>query len=244
MPLRRLLTTVAVLVTLGVCGRLGLWQVSRMHEKQQLRAAFDSTLAAEPNALAMPVIAATVAGQKVSAAGTYDFARQILLSARSHAGDTGVGVVTPLLLEDGSAILVDRGWMPAADAMTADPLVFSEPSPQLVTGIARTIPAETGPTRWVLLPTARAMVWSTYSLSRDSLATRFPYAIAPVLIEQLPGSGVPVMPRREAPERPDPSTHFWYAVQWFAVALIVSIGSVWAARHAADGRHAAVLPGA
>ncbi|MEO5987789.1 MAG: SURF1 family protein [Candidatus Eisenbacteria bacterium] len=236
---RAVLAMMVALVTVGVSARLGLWQVARMHEKQSLRASFDSTLAAEPTPIATLRTGAPLAHRKVGATGTYDSAHQFLLSARSHEGDTGVGVVTPLVMADGRAVLVDRGWMPALDAMTADPTAVAEPGEQSVVGLAREIPAASGPTRWVRLPNQHAILWSTYSLSRDSLAARVPYPLLGVLIEQLPGPGVPAIPRREAPERPDPAMHFWYAVQWFAVAMIVGIGSFVLGRRVARAAHAA-----
>lgn len=226
-----------MLATVLVCGRLGLWQVARMHQKEPLRAAFDSTLHAAPIAIAPLRYPAAHVGGKVIVTGRYDSGRQILLSARSHDGDVGVGVVTPLLLDDGRAVLVDRGWLPAADAITADPMTVEEPGLQRVVGIARAIPATTLPTRWMLLPMARARVWSTYALSRDSLAERFPYPLLDVIVEQLPGEGVPLQPRREMPERPDTSMHFWYAVQWFVVAGMVAFGSLWVARRGSRSGH-------
>lgn len=207
-----------------------------MHEKERLRASFDSTLSAAPTAIAPLRYAAAHLGDKVVVTGTYETGRHILLSARSHDGDVGVGVVTPLLLDDGRAVLVDRGWLPAADAITADPMTVQEPGVQRVIGIARAIPATTLPTRWQLLPTAQAMVWSTYALSRDSLAERFPYPLLEVIVEQLPGDGVPLQPRRALPLRPDPSVHFWYAVQWFVVGGILAVGSFVLARRGARGR--------
>ncbi len=222
-----------MLATVLVCGRLGFWQVARMHEKERLRAAFDSTLSAAPTAIAPLRYPAAHVGRMVMVTGTYETGRHILLSARSHDGDVGVGVVTPLLLSDGRAVLVDRGWLPAADAITADPMTVQEPGLQQVVGIARVIPATTLPTRWMLLRTPRAIVWSTYALSLDSLAERFPYPLFDVIIEQLPGEGVPPRPRRGMPERPDPGMHFWYAVQWFVVAGIVAFGSLWVVRRGA-----------
>lgn len=230
MSLRRLAVALGMLATVLVCVRLGFWQVARMHEKQRLRAAFDSAMSSPPTAIAPLRYPAAHIGQKVVVTGTYDPDRHILLSARSHAGDAGVGVVTPLLLQNGRAVLVDRGWLPAADAITADPMTVQEPGVQRVVGIAREIPATTLPTRWVIVPNARAQLWSTYSISRDSLMLRLPYPLLDVIVEQLPGDGVPAQPRRDAPYAPDPSVHLWYAVQWFATAAIIAAGSVWVGR--------------
>ncbi len=49
----------------------------------------------------------------VEVAGRYDAGRQILIDNRVHAGRAGYHVVTPLVIEDGRAVLVNRGFVPA-----------------------------------------------------------------------------------------------------------------------------------
>ena len=44
-------------------------------------------------------------------AGHFRPDRQFLLDNRSHAGEPGYEVLTPLELADGRALLVDRGWV-------------------------------------------------------------------------------------------------------------------------------------
>ena len=118
------------------------------------------------------------------------------------------------------------------DAITAHPEAFPEPGVRRVEGLPVAIPDTAPQTRWVRLASDSATLWSTYTLSRDSLAARWPYALATLVVQQLPGPGVPAQPRREAPEPPDPSMHFWYAMQWFAIAGIVTWGGLAVSRRA------------
>ena len=50
--------------------------------------------------------------QRVSLRGYYDSAHQFLLDNRSRDSVPGVEVLTPLVLDDGSAVIVNRGWLP------------------------------------------------------------------------------------------------------------------------------------
>jgi cytochrome oxidase assembly protein ShyY1 len=47
----------------------------------------------------------------VSASGTYDTARTVVIRYRSRGGVQGVDVVVPLVTSTGTALLVDRGWL-------------------------------------------------------------------------------------------------------------------------------------
>jgi len=46
-----------------------------------------------------------------------------------------VALITPLRLHDGSAVLVDRGWVPSPDAFHVDHRLYREPDTALVTGV-------------------------------------------------------------------------------------------------------------
>jgi cytochrome oxidase assembly protein ShyY1 len=85
-------------------------------------------------------------------------------------------------------------------------------------------------------------LWSTRTLDADSLKARFPYAIAPWVVRQLPGDGVPAEPVRTAPEPLDDLMHLGYAIQWFLFATILVFGSALVALRRRSG-DAAPEPG-
>lgn len=104
------LSTLAVLVVLLW---LGTWQVQRLAWKEALIAEREAGLAAEP--LALPAEIADperLEHRRALLSGTFLHDRELRLVNRTRGGQVGVHLVTPLALEDGRVILVDRGWVP------------------------------------------------------------------------------------------------------------------------------------
>lgn len=214
-----------VLAMAAVCVRLGFWQLARLGEKQRMNVALRATLAAPPVVLGdAPRPLETVRDRRVELTGVYDETRQVLLAGRSYQGSPGVEVVTPLRLAGGGAVLVDRGWVPSPDATVADPSSSPEPGLRTVSGIARPLARGSGRTV-TRLHAGRGDVWSTRALDLDSLAPRVPYPLAPYVVHQLPGPGVPAAPARLPVEPYDEGMHVSYAIQWFAFAAILLGGS-------------------
>ena len=58
--------------------------------------------------------------------GTPDYAREIVIKRRSHNGSPGVHIVTPVIAGT-DTVLVNRGWVYAADAATVDLTRWHEP---------------------------------------------------------------------------------------------------------------------
>jgi surfeit locus 1 family protein len=126
-PLAAVVTAGAVLVFV----LLGNWQLGRAAEKRAL----DQDFSAAGPALPLPPAAAAVPSyQPVTANGIYDSAHQFLLDNLSEGGQAGVHVLTPLLLSDGSAILVDRGWAPFGATRDVLPDVAVAETPRQVAG--------------------------------------------------------------------------------------------------------------
>jgi surfeit locus 1 family protein len=225
-----------VLAAAGLCVRLGLWQISRWHEKHARNAALRGALAAEPAPVSQPVPAVVlVEDRRVEVSGTFDESRQVLLSAREQADLPGVEVVTPLLLAgDSVAVLVNRGWLYAPDQIHARPLDYRERSPRIVRGIARPLGRRgAGLPLFTLERDTLHTLWSARSLDPDTLAGRFPYALASWVLVELPGKGVPEKPLRSAPPLLNEGMHLSYAVQWFlfgTILLAVSAALAWTNR--------------
>jgi surfeit locus 1 family protein len=100
------LTVAAVVVFV----RLAFWQLSRAEEKDALQAKYAAGQRTVVELTATNAASLTQY-QRVRARGRYDSAHQILLdSLPSAMGQPGYRVVTPLELDEGGWILVDRGW--------------------------------------------------------------------------------------------------------------------------------------
>ena len=113
---RRWLVLVAAVLGAALTARLGLWQLDRARQKLDLQARI------EARADLPPLVSADLARDATAAAGQHY--RRIVLQGRWLAEQTvyldnrqmdarqGFFVVTPLLLDGGDAVLVQRGWSP------------------------------------------------------------------------------------------------------------------------------------
>jgi len=205
--------------------QLGRWQwdkgVQRQAEWDAFARGADATLVLGARAIAtVPRFA------RVSVTGRFDGPHQFLLDNRTHAGRAGYEVLTPLHLEDGRVLLVDRGWIPLTGArsrlpdvrLAADtPLTLvgridQLPSPGLALG---RMPPPTGPS-WPKVTSYPDMAQLAAALE-ERLESRI------LLLD-------PHMPfgyvREWQPPGLPPMRHFAYAVQWWGFALALLI--IWA----------------
>lgn len=227
------LALVLVLAVTALCARLGVWQIGRWHEKQRLNAGMRAALETPVLECGVPPPGLdAVLGHRVAVGGRFDESRQILLGYRTHEGAPGVEVITPLVLAGGRhAVLVDRGWLYAADAATARPQDAPEPGPRAVMGVPIALRRGAVPGQPAAGASLRVLaadsptLWSARWLDADRLAPHFPYALAPWMLRELPGPGVPARPLRTAPRPLDEWTHVSYAVQWFLFGAILLGGS-------------------
>jgi cytochrome oxidase assembly protein ShyY1 len=111
---------------------LGEWQFDRLEERKARNAIIERNETAPPTDVTevMPregTLAADEEWRTITATGEYDVADTVIVRYRTRDGASGVDVVVPLVLADGSAILVDRGWVatesrtPGADDVPAPP---------------------------------------------------------------------------------------------------------------------------
>ena len=215
----RLVLVVCFTVVALIFARLGLWQVDRLRER---RAANMAALAARsaPRVrldTATPITTA-LDGREVSAIGHYDHEHDVVLRGRVYGGSPGVEVVTPLVLEGGrTAVLVNRGFLPAPDAVTAQTDSVREFGRVRVNGTALALPSGGG------APLERGGHTTWARLDREALSARMPYRIAAVYIRQSPDTALPPFPRRLEPLPIDDGPHLSYAIQWFAFAAMVMV---------------------
>lgn len=215
---------VPILVTVAfavVCTRLGFWQLGRLAERRAWNAHLEERLAAAPVPVGdLPADSSLGHYRRVNASGTYLDEGQVALAGRSSLGSPGVHVLTPLHLTDGRVVMVNRGWVYAADAMTIDHARWREHERDTVTvsGYAETWSGrERAP-----LPPAQHVV---RALDSAAVSQRVGSAVLPYVVVQTsdsaPSTTRPV--RLGAPVLDDGS-HRSYAIQWFSFALVAVIG--------------------
>jgi surfeit locus 1 family protein len=218
-----------VLAVAATCVRLGFWQLARLEEKRAANASLAAAMSAPPILVSGPT-KESVVNRRVSVRGSYDESIYVVLVARAHDGAPGVELVTPLVIEgESTAVLVDRGWIYAADAATAAPRTVAEPGVHDVVGIAESMRHGAGGAPLRVTPDS-GVVYSARWLDLDSLQARVPWRLLPFALRQLPGPGVPDRPLRRPPQPMSEFTHVSYAIQWFLFAAILLVGSIFLAR--------------
>jgi cytochrome oxidase assembly protein ShyY1 len=217
---RRVVVVVIAVLVAATCINLGLWQLRRLDERRALNARILDRQSATPASIdGVQGNAAAEPYRPAMARGTYDVDHEVLVYGRSLDGEAGHHVVTPLLLPDGGAILVVRGWVPFA--MQTAPVREAAPPSTEVTVNGTLVPDEGDGSD---APDADGIV---RDLDVRGIASSLPYDVFPLplqLADQTPpqpGSlpiSVPLPALSEGP-------HLSYAIQWFSFAVIALVGA-------------------
>ena len=224
-----LLATLLVLAGAALCARLGIWQLDRLDQRRAFNDQVSSMRALPPLDISAgaPADIGTMEYRAVIASGTYDFVNQVAIRNQYYNELYGFDLLTPLRLADGTAVLVDRGWVAAEGSEIPEGWrPFDGPQQVQIEGVIRASQAEAslgGRTDPTLAPgQTRLDFWSFVNLER--LALQMPYPILMVYIQQTSpsDSGQPI-PHPEAIDLTE-GPHFGYTLQWFAFASILLIG--------------------
>ena len=225
---------VVVVVLVVVMISAGFWQLRRFRERGDLNELYAERREAatvevgEAIDVGAPLDGAAVDDvlyRRVTASGTYDVDREIFIRNRTQGGRPGVWVVTPLVLADGSALVVNRGFVP----MSGPPDALPEEAEAMAGDVTVTGLLQRSQERGNFQPSDPA-TGTLRTLSRvdlDRLGQQVPYDIYPVwllLQEQSPAptGAVPIL---VAPPEPFSETqNLSYAFQWFAFTAIALIG--------------------
>jgi surfeit locus 1 family protein len=104
-----------VAIAFAVLVSLGTWQVERLYWKEALIAAIAERRSAPPVSLeeieAMAATGEDIDYRALRVSGVYDHGKERHFFA-THEGRTGYYVFTPLMLADGRALFVNRGFVP------------------------------------------------------------------------------------------------------------------------------------
>jgi len=208
-----------------VCARLGIWQVHRLRERRAANTVAQAARAAPAVQVDSFGLDSSLIGRRVVVRGRYDQGHDIVLRGRGYGGVPGVEIVSPLLQQSGAAVLVNRGFVPAPDAVTVDLGALEEPGPVTVHGLVLPFDSAAG------APLQRADQTTWARLDRSAIRERLPYPIEPLYVRQTPDSASPRFPRRLDAPPLDDGPHLSYAIQWFAFSIIALVfGGIMAVR--------------
>ena len=235
--------TLLGLVLIPVMIKLGFWQFHRHQHKVAQNAQIAHNLAATP----VPVTELAAVGRdlphgemwrRVTATGKYDTAHEVVVRQRTAADEQTIGyyVLTPLVLPNGDAVVVNRGWIAPGNDLTKFPNVPAAPK-GTVTVTGRMMVDETTAASGIKdtkgLPPRQVML-----INSKQQAKRVGRPMLGGYIEQ-------TAPETKSPELvPEPDhdsigPHMAYAVQWWLFAAAVPAGWVVLVRRERRDRAAA-----
>jgi surfeit locus 1 family protein len=195
--------------------RLGFWQLDRRDDRS-------AENAARRIALEKPAVPFSQLGdddppeRHTIVEGTPDYDNEFVHTGRSRNGSPGVHIFTPVRIAgDDRAVLVNRGWVYAADAATVDLSRWREKR-TVFRGYSRRLP----PGDAVADEKRRGL----RALVLNGAVRLVPYPIRPVYVVSLDSASDNV-PARLPPPVLNDGPHLGYAVQWFCFAAIALFGA-------------------
>lgn len=224
-------TALVVVFAIASCG-FGNWQFDRRAEAQHAIALVEANYDRDPAPVSevLPDRDEYDDSQKwtpVMVTGTYLTQEEMLVRNRPFRGQPGFEVLTPVLLDDGTVFVVNRGWAPTGNRQ--DEPDFVAPAPEgRVTVVARlkggepilegrSSPAGTNQIATIHLPEVEQRLdLPTYTGAYGEVESEDP---APA--ETLVTPPKPV---------PDEGPHLSYALQWYVFAILAFVGLGWALR--------------
>jgi cytochrome oxidase assembly protein ShyY1 len=224
---------------------LGIWQWHRYDERTAVNNRIDAADTVAPLPLTSVLSAPTTAGAaghapggnrswtKVTVAGRYDPAHEIQARGRTVNGDVGFEIVTPLILTDGSAVLIDRGWVPqGGDALAAPAFPAAPAGPVTVVGQIHLSESRSTPVQH------RDGRLDTRRISVPRIARSMPYPVYGAYV--LLTAQTPAASPRFTPipiDHEDAWMNAGYTVQWWLFAGMALFAFGWQARKEARGEN-------
>lgn len=210
--------TLAAVITIALCVTAGNWQHRRMLEKEALLAAITAAKAAP--AVPLPAAVSDWGSWRFRAVtldGEFDVRHQILIDNAQHGGRVGFDVVAPLILADGRAVLVDRGFVPAGASRAI------LPSPPLPAGHVTIdgridIPSR----RYIELGThvtPKGPLWQHVDTSEFAQATGI--SVLPIIVRDI-GEHANGLALDDALPDTGVEKHVSYMLQWYTFAALAA----------------------
>ncbi len=222
------------LVTVVAFVNLGLWQLDRLDERQ----ARNQAIAARSDATPRPVeelidpsiaigdpAAEDLRYRSATATGRYRVTDEVLVANRSLDGAPGYHVLTPLVLDDGSVLIVQRGFLPFNTPDLDATQEAAQPPDGVVTVTGLLFPTQRregiGPR-----DPAEGRLRQIARVDLGRLQQQIDGDLLPLylqLTEQSPAPGPAAPQLLDLPDQSE-GPHLGYAVQWFAFTAVVLVG--------------------
>lgn len=225
MPVRRssILFLALSVAAAAVFVRLGVWQLSRLHERRARNAVVSARLAwPETSIDRLTADTAAARFRRVRVTGVFDYEHELVVTLRTYEGSPGIHIFTPLRRPGtDTAVLVNRGWVYSPDGLHADLRRWRERDSVTVHGFVELFPSAAATPQGGTAVALRRP--SRQAAERDA-----GYPMAPFYVVFTDSSAVLPAGRigRVDPPPLDEGPHLSYAIQWLAFAVIAIVGGV------------------
>jgi surfeit locus 1 family protein len=225
----KVVPTIAYLVLVSGLLALGFWQLGRSVEKEKFLQVQSERLASESLSITSTTDdnMESLRYKSASIQGRYDSEHQILIDNQMNAGKVGYFVLTPFILADSKkAILVNRGWVPLNKDRRVLPDVKFKSEESIIKGRINGFPS-------VGLKLAGAEVpsktWPAVVQIVDNqvLAKTIGYPLFQFQLELDKDQANGYVRDWQINLLMTPERHIAYAVQWFGLALTLTVLFVW-----------------
>jgi surfeit locus 1 family protein len=208
---------------------LGVWQIERLHWKLGLIAQMHANMVAAPISLDQALALGDNAQYRMAMLrGHFDNPHEAFLFTTGPEGAPVFHILTPFILDDGRALLIDRGFIPTT---LRDPHTRALPNGErLLFGVWRT-PDAPGP--FTPAPDRANRIWYARDLPAIARADGVKLA-APVLIEADGTPNVGGWPKGGQTVVALHNDHLQYSIVWFGLAL--GLLGIYLGYHVSRGR--------
>lgn len=206
---------------------LGQWQFHRLEDRKESNAVVRANEDRAPAPVADVLspgdeVAEDDEWRQVTATGEYDVDETVVVRYRTRSGESGVDVVVPLVTADGTALLVDRGWLRTENQGATAADVPAPPAGEVtVEGWVRADATGEG---------IEVDDHSTRALSSVTVGPVIGHPVYGGSIELRSEDGEPAagLEPVELPELNN-GPHFFYGLQWWFFGLLAVVGFVYLA---------------
>jgi surfeit locus 1 family protein len=239
------LVALAALATMALTARLGFWQLQRADDKNHRRALMAqrmaqgdlpaSQLAQQPSDLPDQLY------RSARVSGIWLGQHTIHLENRQMNGRPGFFTLTPLLLADGSAVLVQRGWQPRH--IQDRTLVQTPPNSTEIIHLQGRIQPPPSSLFEFNSPTASQNTLAStairLNIALDAFSREIGHPLRPLSLLQLQDEEICLvghackaikhtfLVRAWEPPSTDVSKHHGYAFQWFGLCTLIGGLFIW-----------------
>lgn len=214
---------IATVTAVFLLSSLGVWQLQRANEKQQIQQVNESRKNNPPQELRFPITdPVSLRFQRIRAQGKFISNKQFVLDNRYVDHQVGFNILTPFKLDNSDkVVLVDRGWLPLKGPRDNLPNIDVDEKLRTLVGTVY-VPygkayslgeIDNGTNAWPRL---------IQYLDFKELSMRFGHELLPITL-RMEANQPDVFKAKWVIYASSPKRNLGYAVQWFAMAITVLV---------------------